>query len=416
MTVARTVLDNGIVVLSERIPHRVSATVGIWVPAGSRMEDPSENGIGHFIEHMLFKGTPRRKAADISREIESVGGSMNACTDREYVFFYAKVLARDFPLAVDILSDIYRNSVFEETEMEREKGVVLQEILMVEDNPEESLHDFFHRSYWGGHPLGLPVQGTAGTVAAFSRKKVAGYFRDRFWRRGMILTVVGNLSHEEVVGKIARALGSLPLGERCQADPPPPPPVRQAFSRSRPIEQLYLCLGAPAVSRSSDRKPAALVLNTLLGGSMSSRLFQRIREERGLAYSVYSSLSSYSDSGILKICVGTTPEKAREVLEVTDGILAELREGGIADEEVGMARELLRGTFLLSLENAEFRMSRMAMNEMFLGRVETPEETLRQLDAVTTDRVRELAGGMLRRECFSLAAAGALPGDAELRF
>ena len=415
MTVARTVLDNGVTVLSEQIPHLVSATVGIWVPVGSRAESPSENGIGHFIEHMLFKGTPRRKAIDISREIESVGGSMNACTDREYVFFYAKVLARDFPLAIDILSDIYRNSAFEEAEMEREKGVVLQEILMIEDNPEESLHDFFHESYWGGHPLGLPVQGTAGNITTFSREMVAGYFRDRFWRRGMIVTVVGNLPHEQVVEQIGPALGGLRLGSRHRADPPPSP-SRQTFLRNKPIEQLYLCLGAPAVSRTSDRKYDALVLNTLLGGSMSSRLFQRIREERGLAYSVYSSLSSYSDSGILKVCVGTTPDKAREVLEVTSDILSELREGGIADDEVLLARELIRGNILLSLENAEIRMSRMAMSEMFLGQVETPEETLRRVDSVLPSGVRELAAKMLRRESFSLAAVGDLPEEARLLF
>ena len=415
MTVARTVLDNGVTVLSEQIPHLVSATVGIWVPVGSRAESPSENGIGHFIEHMLFKGTPRRKAIDISREIESVGGSMNACTDREYVFFYAKVLARDFPLAIDILSDIYRNSAFEEGEMEREKGVVLQEILMIEDNPEESLHDFFHESYWGGHPLGLPVQGTAGNITTFSRDMVAGYFRDRVWRRGMIVTVVGNLPHEQVVEQIGPALGGLRLGSRHRADPPPSP-NRQTFLRNKPIEQLYLCLGAPAVSRTSDRKYDALVLNTLLGGSMSSRLFQRIREERGLAYSVYSSLSSYSDSGILKVCVGTTPDKAREVLEVTSDILSELREGGIADDEVLLARELIRGNILLSLENAEIRMSRMAMSEMFLGQVETPEETLRRVDSVLPSGVRELAAEMLRRECFSLAVVGDLPEEARLLF
>jgi len=415
MTVARTVLDNGVTVLSEQISHLVSATVGIWVPVGSRAESPSENGIGHFIEHMLFKGTPRRKAIDISREIESVGGSMNACTDREYVFFYAKVLARDFPLAIDILSDIYRNSAFEEAEMEREKGVVLQEILMIEDNPEESLHDFFHESYWGGHPLGLPVQGTAGNITTFSREMVAGYFRDRFWRRGMIVTVVGNLPHEQVVEQIGPALGGLRLGSRHRADPPPSP-SRQTFLRNKPIEQLYLCLGAPAVSRTSDRKYDALVLNTLLGGSMSSRLFQRIREERGLAYSVYSSLSSYSDSGILKVCVGTTPDKAREVLEVTSDILSELREGGIADDEVLLARELIRGNILLSLENAEIRMSRMAMSEMFLGQVETPEETLRRVDSVLPSGVRELAAKMLRRESFSLAAVGDLPEEARLLF
>ncbi|OGP33848.1 MAG: hypothetical protein A2X88_01880 [Deltaproteobacteria bacterium GWC2_65_14] len=415
MKVARTVLDNGVTILSEQVPHLVSTTVGIWVPAGSRGESPAENGIGHFIEHMLFKGTVRRKALDISREIESVGGNMNACTDREYVYFFAKVLSRDFSLAVDILSDIYLNSCFDSLELEREKGVVLQEILMVEDNPEEFLHDFFHESYWGGHPLGLPVQGTAGNVSEFSKGKVIGYFRDRFRREGLVVTVVGNLPHERVAEELERAFGPLRLGERHRPDASPSP-RRETFLRQRPIEQVCLCLGAPAVPRTSDRKYIALILNAILGGSMSSRLFQEIREQRGLAYSVYSSLSAYTDSGILKICVGTTPDKVPEVLQVTSGVVEALCAGRFGDEEVAFARDLIKGNMLLSLENAEFRMSRMAMCEMFLGRFETPEETLGKVDAVTPDAVRELAAEMLCRERFTLAAVGELPDASRLSF
>ena len=193
MTVVRTVLDSGVTVVTEQVPHLRSATIGVWSEAGSRAESPRDNGIAHFIEHMLFKGTARRKALDISREIESVGGAMNACTEREYVFFFAKVLAKDFPLAVDILSDIYLNSLFDGEELERERDVVLQEILMVEDNPEEFLDDFFHESYWGGHPLGLPVQGTSGSVAGFTRDRVTSWFGDRFRRGRLIVSVVGNL-------------------------------------------------------------------------------------------------------------------------------------------------------------------------------------------------------------------------------
>jgi predicted Zn-dependent peptidase len=415
MTVSRTVLGNGVAILSERIPHLVSATVGVWVAVGSRAESPAENGIAHFIEHMLFKGTARRKALDISREIESVGGNLNACTDREYTFFYAKVLTRDFSRVTDILCDIYLNSGFDPQELDREKGVVLQEILMVEDNPEEFLHDYFHESYWGGHPLGLPVQGTSSNVSSFTRRTVTDYFRDRFRRKGLIVTVVGNLPHERIVEDFAGAMGSLRLGDRHVPEAPPPP-RRGLFLKGRPIEQLYLCLGAPAVSRGSDRKYAALVLNAILGGSMSSRLFQEIREKRGLAYSVFSALSAYADSGILKICVGTTTDKAREVLEVAAGVLSDLKDGRFGDEEVLLARELIRGNMLLSLENAEYRMSRLAMNEMFLGRLEEPEESLRKLDGVTTVAVRELAANMLRRDGFSLAAVGDLPDAACLSF
>jgi len=415
MTVAKTVLDNGVTILSENVPYLRSATVGVWVSVGSRAESPPENGISHFIEHMLFKGTARRQAIDISREIESVGGTMNACTDREFLFFFGKVLTKDFPLVADLLSDIYLYSLFDGQELDREKGVVLQEILMVEDSPEDLLHDFFHESYWGGHPLGLPIQGTSGNVAAFTRERVTDYFRDRFWRRGVIVSVVGNVPHERVVDEFERVMGLLRLGERHVPDPPPVP-RHAVFLKGRPIEQIHLCLGAPAVSRASEWKYAAHVLNAILGGSMSSRLFQEIREKRGLAYSVFSSLSSYADTGILKICAGTTPDKAGDVLGVTGEVLADLAAGRFREEEVVLAKELIKGNMLLSMESAEFRMTRLAVNEMFLGRLEEPEEEIRQVDEVTPERVKALAATLFRRECFSLAAVGDVAAAAALSF
>ena len=415
MTVAKTVLGNGVTILSENVPYLRSATVGVWVSVGSRAESPPENGISHFIEHMLFKGTARRQAIDISREIESVGGTMNACTDREFLFFFGKVLTKDFPLVADLLSDIYLHSLFDGRELDREKGVVLQEILMVEDSPEDLLHDFFHESYWGGHPLGLPIQGTSGNVAAFTRERVTDYFRDRFWRRGVIVSVVGNVPHERVVDEFERVMGLLRLGERHVPDSPPVP-RHAVFLKGRPIEQLHLCLGAPAVSRASEWKYAAHVLNAILGGSMSSRLFQEIREKRGLAYSVFSSLSSYADTGILKICAGTTPDKAGDVLGVTGEVLADLAAGRIGEEEVILAKELIKGNMLLSMESAEFRMTRLAVNEMFLGRLEEPEEEIRQVDEVTPERVKALAATLFRRECFSLAAVGDVAAAAALSF
>jgi predicted Zn-dependent peptidase len=408
MTVEKTVLDNGITVLSERVPHLLSVTAGLWVPAGSRSEPPADSGITHFIEHMLFKGTRRRGASDIAREIESVGGTMNAYTDREYTFFLAKALARDFPLAVDLLADIYKDSTFDEAELAREKGVVLQEILMVDDSPEEYVHDLFHRFYWGGHPLGLPVQGEEGTVSPLDRSRVAAYFSDRFRRQGLIATVVGNLPHGQVVEAFSGPLASLPLGAPLVPAPPPAPAKGLRF-RERPFEQLHLCLGAPAVPRASEERYAAHVLSTALGGSMSSRLFQEVREKRGLVYSIYSTLSAYADSGILKVCAGTTADKAEEVVAVVAGELEAMRRGGITGEEVALARELIKGNFLLSLENPEHRMTRLALDEMFLGRQESPEEVLARVDAVTVETVRELAARLLPRERFFLAAAGEPP-------
>jgi predicted Zn-dependent peptidase len=415
MTVGKTVLDNGVTVISEQVPWLHSATAGIWVSVGSRAESLPDNGISHFIEHMLFKGTARRKAIDISREIESAGGSMNACTDREYTFFFAKALSKDFPLVADLLCDIFLNSRFDGEELEREKGVILQEILMVEDSPEDYLHDFFHESYWGGHPLGFPIQGTAGNVSGFDRERVMRYFGDRFLRRGTIATVVGNLPHDQVVEAFAKALGPLTLGERLLPDAPPPP-ERGVFLKRRPLEQLHLALGAPAVSRRSELKYAAYILNALLGGSMSSRLFQEIREKRGLAYSVHSAISAYADSGILKICAGTSQGKAREVLAVTAEVVDAMREGRFEDGEVRLAKELIKGNMLLNLESAEYRMSRLAMNEMFFGRLEPPEDALRRVEEVTPEQVRRLAASMLDRKRFSLAAVGDLPAGPGLAF
>ncbi len=415
MTIGRTVLDSGVTVVTEQVPYLRSATIGVWSEAGSRVEMPRDNGIAHFIEHMLFKGTARRRALDISREIESVGGTMNACTEREYVFFFAKVLARDFGLAVDILCDIYLNSLFDGEELERERGVVLQEILMVEDNPEDFLDDFFHEAYWRGHPLGLPIQGTSGSVAGFTRDRVASWFGDRFRRRGLIVSVVGDIEHARVADAFDRHLGFLRLDERRAPDAPPPP-SRGVFLKERPIEQVHVCLGAPAIPRNSDRRYDAHVLNTILGGSMCSRLFQEVREKRGLAYAIASSMVMYSDSGIIKISAGASRDKVRELLSVVGGVLDEMRGGGVADDEVAMARELVKGSMILGLESAEYRMSRLAMNELLFGRIVEHDEALRRVEAVTAEKVRELAASLLRRESFAFAAVGDLPGGAALAF
>jgi predicted Zn-dependent peptidase len=414
MTVARTVLQNGVSIVSEQVPHLRSVTAGIWVPVGSRSETPGDSGIAHFIEHMLFKGTGRRKALDIARSIESVGGTMNAYTSREFTYFFAKAMEKDFPLLVDLLTDIYRNSVFDEAELAREKSVILQEILMVDDTPEEYLSDFFNLAYWGGHPLGLPVQGTAESVERLDRRTVLNYFGDRFRRRGIVVTVVGNLPHAAAEAAFGDALSTLALGEPLQPVPPTEP-VRGAFLKRKALEQAHLCLGAPAVSRKSEHAFAMDVLNAILGGSSSSRLFQQIREERGLAYAVGSSLSAFADAGILEIYAGTGKEDVREVLAVAGDIVDALRGGGIPDEEVAFGKELIKGNTLLSLESTGYRMSLLAMNEMYLDRREPPEEILARVDAVTPEQVRELAAGLLRRDRFTLAAVGDLP-DGELCF
>ncbi len=414
MTVARTLLDNGVAIVTEQVSWLRSVTVGIWVPVGSRAETPADSGIAHFIEHMLFKGTPRRRAVDISRAIESVGGMMNACTSREYTYFFAKSLGDHFPLLVDLLADIYRNSLFDEAELDRERGVILQEILMVDDTPEEYLNDYFNAAYWGGHPLGLPVQGTAESVGRFDRGLLKGVFDDRFRRTGIVVTAVGNLPHAVVAEAFDRALSSLALGEPIRSAAPTSH-VHGTFLKARPVEQVHLCLGAPGVARRSPRVYAMDVLNAILGGGSSSRLFQRVREERGLAYAVGSSLSVYADAGVVDIYAGTGKGNAAEVLSVAGDVLEELQGDGVTDEEVSFGKEFIKGNTLLSLESTGYRMSCLAMNELFLSRLEPPEAVLDRVDAVTPDDVRALASELLRRDRFTLAAIGDLP-DAGLSF
>lgn len=408
MPVGKTVLDNGVVLLSERVPWLHSVTAGIWVPAGSRNESRSFSGVSHFIEHLLFKGTGRRSALDISLEIESVGGHINAFTDREYTAFHAKALSRDFPLLVDILSDMLVDPSFDPVEYERERGVVLQEILMVDDNPEEFLHDAFQEFFYGDHPLGFPIQGTTESVGSFERDAVATFFRDLFRRQGMVVTVVGNLPHDEVVAAFSKTLGGLQLGP-----PPvvvaPSDPIPGVCLKERDIEQVQICLGAPALRRTSEERYASFLMNTVLGGSTCSRLFQEVREKRGLAYSVYSSLSPYADAGVLKIGAGTTPDQTVELLDVVGTVLDDLARGGVTDEEVERARAILRCSVLMGEESPDARMSRLALSEIFAGRYESPEEAIARIDATTPDEVRAVATRLLPRKRFSMAAVGKMP-------
>ncbi len=415
MGVEKTVLDNGVTVVSEQVPWMHSVAVGLWAPVGSRDESCADNGISHFIEHMLFKGTTRRGALDITREIESVGGSLNACTEREYTCFYGRALERDFPLVTDLLSDIYLDPVFEAEELEREKGVVLQEILMVDDTPEDLLDDYFQEHYWGGHPLGYPVQGTTETVGSFDRERTRNYFHDRYRRPGIVVSMAGKIPHAQAVDEWSRRFAPLSLSGG-QAKPEPVPAKPGIHLKERPLGQLHLCVGAPSVSLRSEERYAAYVLNTLLGGSMSSLLFQEIREKRGLAYSVGSSISCYSDSGILKIYAGTTADKGHEVLDVIADVLAQLCAGKIEAPDVALARELIRGNMLMGLESGENRMTRLALNELFLGRQESPEEVIEKIDAVSVDHVSALAATMLARDRFSMAAVGDIPAGRPLVF
>ncbi len=403
--IGKTVLDNGIRVITEQIPGAHSVTLGIWVENGSRHETAAQNGISHFLEHMLFKGTERRRAQDIAREIDSVGGVLNAFTGREFSCYYAKVLAQNLSLAVDLLSDAFLHSVFEPAELEKERRVILQEIHMVEDDPEETVHDLFSREFWQNHPLGRPVLGTAETVGAHSREALLDYRFRNYCGRKLIVCAAGNVEHQRIVDRISEAFERVPSGAAplaCDL-----PYYRQGVGLTpREFEQVHICLGARAFPQNHSHRYEAYLLNTLLGSSMSSRLFQTIREERGLAYSVYSYLNCHTDAGALVVYAGTTPGQAREVVELSLREMGRLRREEVSADALEAAKAQLKGNLLLSLESTDNRMTRLANNEIYFGRQVQIEEVIRGFEEVTATSLREQAEEMIREEELHLQIVG----------
>jgi len=402
----KTSLENGIRVVTEALPYVESAAVGIWVQVGSRDEGPTERGLCHFIEHTVFKGTERRSALEIVKEIEAVGGSINAFASREYTCFHAKVLGRDLPLALDVLSDLVARPLFDPQEVEREKMVVLQEIKMTEDTPEDYIHDLFNRSFWGGHPLGAPITGEEETVRAFTSEKVREFFH-RHWRpERMVVAAAGRLEHEEVVDLVHRHLGALEGGGLAIQRVPPDGAQGGVKVFRRDLEQVHLCLGVQGVPHTDPRRFPAMVLNTLLGGNMSSRLFQEVREKRGLTYAIYSFLHTYSDAGVIGVYAGTTSEEVQEVTELIARELEAVREGRVSEGEVSVAKEYLKGGLILGLESPEGRMARLAKNEIYFGRHIPPEETLGQIEGVSLEEVIQVGG-----ELFDVSPCTVLLGE-----
>jgi predicted Zn-dependent peptidase len=403
--VKKTVLANGIRIITQHVPHAHSVSLGFWIAGGSRQEQPDCNGISHFIEHLLFKGTARRSAFEIAREIDSVGGFLNAFTGREFVCYYVKVLKDFLPKAADLLVDIFRHSSFPVDEIENERKVILQEIRMLEDNPDDFLHDLFHRNLWYGHPLGMPIIGEEEVVAALDRDQIVAY-RDAHYLGGdVIVTAAGNMDHDALVGLLAASLGQVPPGSR-QSGPAAPDYIRRNCSVDRDLEQVLLCLGTRAPSQSDPRRFDALVLNTLLGGSMSSRLFQEVREKEGLAYSIYSYLASHSDTGALVISSGTTAERFPAVMEIVSRELQRLKQEKVAEEDLVAAREQLKGNILLSLESNDNIMSKLAKNEIYLGGYQPVEQVIAGFARVTGESLLELSRELFDERNFTLQLLG----------
>jgi predicted Zn-dependent peptidase len=405
---SKTVLDNGIRVVSQEMPDHRSATLGIWVENGSRHESLEENGISHFIEHLLFKGTERRSAVQIAEEIDAVGGVLNAFTAKEYTCYYAKVLDENLPLAIDLLTDIFLNSSFESEEIERERSVILQEISQAEDTPDDYVHDLFNVDFFKDHPLARPICGRAETVTSFRRDDFIKFFKSRYHPLRVVVSAAGHIRHEELVREMSALLGSDcrgPAALSIQAETAPKM-GSGVFPHHKSLEQSHLCLGMAGTHQSHPQRYVAYVLNTLLGGGMSSRLFQEIREKRGKAYSVYSFAAAYKDVGYFGVYAGTSVEWTEEVVELIVRELKNLAAGRITESEIERTQGQLVGSMILGLESTDSWMSHIARNEIYFGKPITTDEICQGIRSVTRNEVVELAEALFRPETLTLSLLG----------
>jgi len=405
--IAKTVLPNGLRIVSERIPGLASVVIGIWVENGSRYEEPARNGLSHFLEHLFFKGTARRTAAEISEEIDAVGGVLNADTDREHTCYYAKVLGQDVGLAIDLLSDIFLASRLDAEEIAREKTVVLEEIAEIEDTPDDYVHDLFHVAYWPEHALGLPVCGTRETVEAFDREACLRLIAERYRPNRIVVAAAGDIHHDELVAQVARHFDGL-AGDAPLANGPAPVISTGVSMHQRRLAQVQLYLGTGGVSATDPRRAAAAVLNAALGDSPSSRLFQEIREQRGRAYSIDSFLCSYRDTGYLGVAAGTRAAWVPEVVKSIVGELRSLRREGVTPAELARSKGKLKGSILLGLDSCDHRMERLAFDEMYHGRDVPLAEIATCIDAVSNDDVVALAETLFVPERCGLVLLGNL--------
>jgi predicted Zn-dependent peptidase len=355
----KTVLDNGVKIVTDRIPYVRSISLGIWIITGSRYEDKSQNGIAHFIEHMLFKGTKKRSALEISKEIDSVGGIINALTSKEYTGLYIKVLDKNIDVAFDLLPDIFFNSTFDPKEVKREREVIFQEIHLSEDTPDEHIQELFTKSYFKDHPLAQPILGSLETVSNLNREKLISFFHQNHYQPSkIIIAAAGNLDHHQLVKEFSKLFGILPQ-RNITSSHNSFKPISNFFIHTKELEQVHLCIGTKGVSQDHPSRYASYVLNTILGGTMSSRLFQEIREKKGLAYAIYSYLSSYFDAGIFTVYLGVSKKTVIEAVELVIEEINKFRDNGISESELETAKEHLKGTTLLSSESVDRRMTRL---------------------------------------------------------
>jgi predicted Zn-dependent peptidase len=403
-------LPNGVTVISERMPHVRSVSVGIWVNAGSRYETLKQNGISHFIEHMLFKGTINRSAEQIARETDSLGGNMDAFTSKELVCFSVKTLDEHLPVGFDILSDLVLHPLFREEDIEKEKGVILEELKMEFDNPEYLVHDLFTSSFWGGHAIGRPILGTRQTIKSFTRDGLQEFYSQQYRPSNIVISAAGNLTHERLMDLVMEKFGSLVDRVAPPGLGAPVPKAAVTLKNKASLEQVQLCLGVPCHPLNHPTRFASYVLGTLLGGGMSSRLFQNIREKRGLAYSVYAEQYMYRDSGVLSVYAGTSLESVPELLRVTLEEFRSLKQELVLPDELRRAKDNLKGSLMLGLESTSSRMSHNARQHVFFGGFTTMDAMLDSIESVTADQLQGLAQQFFQADRVALTVLGRLDG------
>ncbi len=414
--VRRTVLPGGLRVVTETMPGVRSATVGAWIGVGSRDETPTLSGASHFLEHVLFKGTPTRSAMDISIALDAVGGEFNAFTAKEYTCFHARVLDQDLPLAIEVLGDMITSSTITPEDVEAEREVILDEIAMHDDDPDDVVHNLYAEKAWGGSSLGRPIAGTVASIEALTRDRIVEYYRSTYRPQDIVVAAAGNVDHDDVVRQVAAAFSGSDFLADADAVPSPPRRLEQSqrtaageIALSRPFEQVNLVLGVNGLVRTDDRRYALGAVNAVLGGGTSSRLFQEVRERRGLAYSIYSFASHYADTGMFGVGVGCLPARKDDVLEVVRAEMQRLADEGVTADELSRGKGQLRGGLVLSMEESGTRMSRIAKAELLYDELPGIDEVISRIDAVTSEEVQVLA-----KELFSqpetLAVVGPVAG------
>jgi predicted Zn-dependent peptidase len=406
----KTLLSNGIRLISEELPYVKSATVGIWVGTGSRNEDDHNHGISHFIEHLMFKGTEKRTAKEIAETVDAVGGQLNAFTAKEYTCYYIKVLDNHLELAMDVLSDMLLSSKFAEIDIDREREVVLEEYNMYEDSPDELVHDLFLSDVWPTHPLGRNILGTTESISRFDRNLVIEYYKDFYTPDNIVISAAGNLSHD-ILEKLAVKYFGKMSGKKKQLNRIPPVFTPASLVHAKETEQVHLCFGTVSVPQSSPDIYAVHILNNILGGGISSRLFQSIREERGLAYSIYSYQANYSDSGLFTVYAGTRPGNVNEVIELILKDITALKTGSITPQELTKTKEQLKGSMLLGLESSSSRMSRIGKMEITLGKYTTLDEVVANVEKVGLDDLQQLMANTFTTENVCFTALGPVKKD-----